>query len=195
MFSIKERIAISNALKMRKPWDYKSKSIDSAKNKLRQHHLKKQKNKCCYCRMILNASNPFVVDREHVLPKTYFPQFSYEVDNISVACKRCNMSIKKTKRDFIIWEKHTCLIDSLAVGFKFIHPNIDNFSDYISVEIRQIDDSSCIIYTITNKCEKSKYHYDYFDLESIMISGFNVAQSALEDPTMSDLVEKFQNSQ
>ena len=195
MFSPAEKLEISTALKLSKPWDYESQTITVVKNKLRSYHLKAQKNKCCYCRMILNASNPFVVDREHILPKTYFPQFSYEVDNISVACKRCNMSIKKTKRDFIIWNHHTCLIGPLSINFKFIHPNIDKFSDYISVEVRQIDDSSFILYRIINSCEKSRYHYEYFDFESIMASGFNIVQGVFEDQSISDLIVEFQNLQ
>lgn len=101
------------------------------RNEVRTVHLAVQGDRCCYCRVDLKGAHGLSVDPEHILPEHAFGQFNDKMLNISVACKRCNMTVKnkstKHIRSIAIaqqdpWSSHTYLI---------IHPNLDIFEEHI----------------------------------------------------------------
>ncbi|WP_416340201.1 HNH endonuclease [Pseudomonas sp. C11] len=71
--------------------------LKNLRDRIKEYHLQRQSNLCCYCRSNLHGGGLFTIDREHIVPKSYCKELTYTMTNLSVACKRCNMEIKKVK--------------------------------------------------------------------------------------------------
>lgn len=73
---------------------FKKRKTDRHKNRLhrgkwiriRYQALKKYGKKCAACN---NITGPFHVD--HIKPKSKYPELMYEISNLQVLCKECNL--------------------------------------------------------------------------------------------------------
>lgn len=66
--------------------------------------------KCCYCES--NVSHVYPGDIEHIKPKSIFPNLTFDWDNLTFVCSKCN----NKKRDYY----------SLNGGVNIINPYIEN---------------------------------------------------------------------
>ncbi len=129
---------------------------------------------CCYCRRDLQDEFNMVIDIEHVLPKSKYAEYMFELGNLNISCKRCNMRIKGEKDDFI-FDKTTIKNDySLSSQYLFIHPNFDSYTDNMKV-IRFVYDDKKLTKYLPNTI-KGKYTYDYFQLYKLEVNSLNIAQ-------------------
>lgn len=184
VFTSAEKHAITAALQTAKPWDWKpggstGAALVSVKQKIRNLHMGRHGDRCCYCRKNLHGGGHFVIDREHVLPKSHaaFKLLAYEVWNLGIACKRCNMQYKKNKVDFVVDQANAAL--QTSVNYRFIHPNYDRYKDHISISATQDDDITVVKYTKLGT-EKGDYTYEYFNLEELEVGSYDVAQGGVE---------------
>lgn len=171
-FSEEESSLIAEALKTEKPWKHpKTKDI---RIKIRDFHLDLTKKLCCYCRKNFHGEFLFDVDPEHILPssKEEYRPLSYTIWNLSVACKRCNMSIKNARTDFLNKE-HPNIQES--EHYLFIHPNFDEYKDHLKRHSTQDDDLVLVKYTIVSN-DKGKFTYNYFRLKELEIDSYSEAQ-------------------
>lgn len=142
MFTSEEENLIS-CYSIRKGWDTKdwdlkglnatelaAKKLDAAgiekiKTKIRSYYIGVPSACCCYCRRSMHQWDKLDIDTKHVLPKGEFPQWTFKVVNLNIACKRCNMRLKK--------EGHSFFKGSITESdpfkselYTFLHPNLDD---------------------------------------------------------------------
>lgn len=182
IFSDDERAAIGAALETAKPWDWEpggaeEAALRAAKFKIRDLHRARHGDRCCYCRFPLHGGGHFIIDPEHVLPKSrdaYRP-LAYTVWNLGIACKRCNMQYKRAKIDFVI---DTVSAEAFleSMNYRLIHPNFDLYKDHISISMAMSDDATLIKYTKRPGSAKGSYTYDYFSLHEREVGSFDAAQ-------------------
>ncbi len=172
-----EKDAIVKALTSENPWDETDEAVKTAKNKLRDLHLLRHADTCCYCRTNLHGGGRFMIDREHILPKgraAYRP-FCFEVWNISISCKRCNMELKWEYDDYVV-DKVTVAEYQKGENYLLIHPNFDLWEQHISRESQQVNRQVLVKYTVAEGSEKGKFTYDYFDLKGLEVNSFDQGQ-------------------
>lgn len=180
-FEEDEVAAMDAAMQTDDPWDWKpggeqEKALKRAKDKIREFHLRRHGETCCYCRTNLHGAGSFMTDREHVLPKskTAYRPFTYTMWNLAVACKRCNMQFKKNCDAFVLDK-----VDPAAFlnsnNYLLIHPNFDRWEKYLNRVSAQVNDKSIVVFSCSDE-PKARYTYDYFHLEEVVIDSFDLGQ-------------------
>lgn len=160
---------------------WNSSLLDSIKRRIKNHYRTVNSEQCCYCKRDFQDEFNMVIDIEHILPKSLFAEYMFEVDNLNISCKRCNMNIKKDRIDFIV-DIGTIKIDyKISSQYHFIHPNFDNYYDHIDYEA-VIRNNKKLIKYIT-KSNKGIHTYNYFHLDKIEIDTLSEAQGIKIDET------------
>lgn len=186
-----ERHAVSIALKSDTPWTHETfdepikGNLINVKNKIKNFHLNKTTVKCCYCRRsLLDAT--IESDREHIVPKSKKKHLSYDIFNISIACKRCNMTYKGEKTEHIV-EPDTVDIDLRNEDrYRIPHPNIDTYEDHIVR--RSIESEGQIITTYHKKTKKGSFLYKFVRLDRLCINEIDTSQGGSQSK---DAIESF----
>ena len=173
-YSAIDQQSILEAFKNKKPWS--APCINELKKRIFAFHFERQGQLCCYCRCDLHGHTRIDVDIEHILPKKRFKAHMFDIWNLSVACKRCNMSIKRQDTRFLV--EHTYMVSRLQASeaYLFIHPNFDHSDDHLSRQAVQCDSKRLIKYVIKNDSAKGAFTYDYFRLKELEIDSFDAAQ-------------------
>lgn len=181
-FTDEEKILITLSLKKGyKFWD--DKKLDKLKRKIKNHLRDIQRECCCYCCRSFDDEFNMVLDIEHIIPKSKIETEMFEILNLAVSCKRCNMRIKGEKVDFI-----EGAFDEFKRGnqyylpekYKFLHPNLDSWDNHLAYKIKQLNRNKIVYYDILNDSSKGKYTKDYFELAKIQVNTFDEAQDATE---------------
>jgi len=183
-YASEELAAVQLALKTKDPWNHDSielaavsATLRKLKDRLRSHHLARHGSTCCYCRSVLHGGGHFTIDREHILPKDKFPEFTYRVENLSVACKRCNMEFKKAKIAFLaVNRQQVTHVPGESSWFFFIHPNLDDWRQHLRRFSQQIDKHTFVAYKIVNDSAKGLWTKSFFALDRLEIESFDNAQ-------------------
>jgi len=155
---------------------WKNTLLEPIKRKIKIYYRANNFEQCCYCRRDFQDEFNLVIDIEHILPKgnSLFTEYMFEIDNLNISCKRCNMNIKNDRIDFIV-DLNTIKPDyKVSNKYYFIHPNFDNYFDHINYEVTIKNNKKLIKYI--SKSEKGKYTYKYFRLDKIEIDTLNEAQ-------------------
>lgn len=150
--------------------------LGAIKRRIKLHYRNGNFEQCCYCKRDLQDEFNMVIDIEHILPKAnvMFSEYMFDIENLNISCKRCNMSIKKNRIDFIV-DLYTIKPNyKVSEKYHFIHPNFDNYFDHIDYESTIRNSKKLIKYT--SKSEKGKYTYSYFHLNRIEIDTLSKAQ-------------------
>lgn len=157
-----------------KIWDHKL--LVDFKRKVKDYNRHLQSEQCCYCRRSLADEFNMVIDIEHVLPKGQYAHLMFELFNLSVSCKRCNMEIKGEDVSFIsdINESKNNAQDKSL--YKLIHPNFDDYFQHISFFVKTINAKSVVKYKVIGNSEKGDFTYKYFQLSDIERETLNQAQ-------------------
>lgn len=134
-------------------WNSSCKSVKEFKNYLKPALRMSQRGRCCFCRRLL--FDDYATHLEHYVDKDNYPQFTFEIRNLALACGTCNIrknghfsSIKaKRKR----WSKRRglpytarcpVLVAEPTVGslfpddgesFRWVNPHADMFSSHIQL--------------------------------------------------------------
>ncbi len=115
-------------------WGSKNGAMLGIRKKVRAHLFEKQKYKCAYCQMEKKETHGLVWDIDHILPKSVYPQFIFEPENLALSCKDCNIAKGEQEVLFTPKKKLKHLPDKKE-HYKIIHPNLDNYSDHIEINI------------------------------------------------------------
>jgi len=182
LFGEEEQAVIAAALATQKPWNWKpgggeEVTLTLVKGRIRDLHKERHGDRCCYCRFPLHGGGHFIVDPEHVLPKSrdsYRP-LSFELWNLAIACKRCNMRYKGQKIDFVVDSANAGSFQDSA-NYRLIHPNFDLYKDHILFRIEMNDDATLVKYTKRPGSDKGDYTYSYFNLQEREVDSFDAGQ-------------------
>ncbi|GAA0518313.1 hypothetical protein GCM10009414_29940 [Tatumella terrea] len=153
---------------------WKNPKLIDLKNKIKKYY-KDKCVRCCYCQRSFRGEFNLVIDIEHILPKSVFKQYMFTPKNLSIACKRCNMKIKKASMAFIELDFHRRLIFNKKY-YKFIHPNLDVYKKHIMRINVEVGDLAFTKYNVVNNSEKGSYTYNFFKLYEFEIQNFDLAQ-------------------
>lgn len=156
-------------LKDKSYWDNTSEPMSSIRKKIRDHFLSTQNYQCCYCKMTKQEDHGLVWDVEHILPKILYPQFTFEPNNLAVACKECNRS--KWNKDIVI--KPSSLNSkylSTSNTITIIHPHLDRYEEHIQV-IRYGENR--IFHTAVNNSSKGNNTFHVCNLMRFLQSAFD----------------------
>jgi hypothetical protein len=182
VFTADEAAAIVTALASNDPWDEDAQGcniikghLQSVKRKIKQHHLERQDFDCAYCKVSLTGRTGLSTDREHVLPKSKYKQHTYRAVNLTVACKRCNMEIKKDSLKFVINLTDGQHMEDSA-NFRIVHPNFDNWYVHLGIVSMRVDRQKLLKYILNPYSNKAMYTYNYFKLKDLEIASFDDAQ-------------------
>ena len=193
VFDNQDRINITAALAAGgNVWE--NKILSEVKRKIKDYYLAKPLPKCCYCSRLLVDEFNMVIDIEHVLPQSRYSDLRFVEQNLNIACKRCNMEIKKARLDFIV--------DVLAMGtnyfqsnhYKLIHPNLDNYNDHLKVISGRNGEIIFNKYHIITQT-KGKYTYDYFELKEFEVNNLNEAQGISKTTILSRGIPNYLRNQ
>lgn len=150
--------------------------LKDVKTKIKDYYRNQLNEQCCYCRRNTTGEFRMVLDIEHIIPKTSFPDYTFKVSNLSVSCKRCNMNIKGEDYSFIPDSSNLNKLYNKSRAYKIIHPNLDKYFSHLKLMTIIFDDKKLIKYNVVDKSEKGKYTYDYFKLKELEINTLNDAQ-------------------
>lgn len=157
--------------------------ISDLKNRIRQFHLAEQNHACCYCKTPTLGNVDFIVDREHILPKGKYREYTYEIWNLSASCKRCNMSYKKESTDFIEDEESIRTDLHNPNRYKFVHPNFDCWHTNLNRVVYENNGMKLIV--IASWTTKGDYTKAFFNLSELEVDTFYTAQGGnLIDPVV-----------
>ncbi|WP_322359476.1 HNH endonuclease domain-containing protein [Pseudomonas sichuanensis] len=110
--------------------------VATFRSEVKRYYWERQSRRCCYCSKELDESKA-AYDAEHIIPKNIFPQFMFDLANLSVACKTCN-GVKKNKSVLSskLLKKE---VPRLSSDYTIVHPHLDEWGDYFSYDsIRRI---------------------------------------------------------
>lgn len=134
-------------------WNSQKKVVVDFKVHLKKEFRKIQHGRCCFCRRLL--PDDYATQLEHFVDKDQYPQFTFEIKNLALACGTCNSrkngifsTIKAKHKKYLkrqgiaIATRCPVLVQELpsgsafpnnAAAFRWVNPHFDNFSDHISL--------------------------------------------------------------
>ena len=122
---------------------------DEFKDYLKDELYLIQGDYCIYCGCKFRTNSD--AQREHILPKTDYPEFSFEVKNLVLACARCNGFDFKGDIDFLIGNRSSVYENN---QIELIHPYLDDISEHLN--------TSDIIISLINNSAKGQKMLDVF---------------------------------
>ena len=193
-FDKSEKKLIENAIRQgHKFWS--DDSLDALKRRIKDHLRVKQDECCCYCSRNTDDEFNMVLDIEHIIPKSKLVSEMFEMMNLAVSCKRCNMRIKREDISFIdSFEKLKKEGAYYASeNYKFIHPNLDEWDDKLMYIVAQINRKKIVYYEVVNKNKKGTFAKKYFELDKIQVNTFDEAQNAgiRKEPSDPNVARKY----
>lgn len=174
-FSDDEKSLIETAMTEVRPWE--SELVSVIKKRIKDFHLELNGKMCCYCYRDLTGEFSLVIDIEHILPKRHFSPLTFDIRNLSVACKRCNMKMKRDDLDFLNLPVDMAEF-AISTKYKIIHPNIDDKNAHLKRIALQCSDIRIVKYVPIDNSEKGVFSYQYFNLRELEIDSFDAAQNA-----------------
>lgn len=151
--------------------------LDRLKRKIKDYYTNNDTSQCCYCARLFTGEFNMVIDIEHVLPQDVFPTERFTVSNLNIACKRCNMEIKKADTSFIASIPAMGFNYYQSQHYQIVHPNIDTYTTHIILKTIRRGDLIYIKYVLKDQ-NKAKFTYDYFKLKDLEVDTINKAQGA-----------------
>jgi len=161
-------------------------TLDRLKGKIKDFYTSNDTSKCCYCAKLFQGEFRLVIDIEHVLPQAHFASERFVVQNLNVACKRCNMLIKKDDLTFLF---NPAIANNYydSSHYKLIHPNLDVYTDHLILNTFRNGDSILNKYVIKT-IDKGLFTYQYFQLQETEIDTISKAQGIKENRGLTDKI-------
>ncbi|AYZ61841.1 hypothetical protein EGY31_00315 [Burkholderia multivorans] len=168
--SIAARIHAAAAVVSNDPDFWDAESFSELKKELKEY-LKIINNNCCaYCRRVISGEHNMVLDIEHILEKDNFPRLTFNIANLTISCRRCNF--KKNAIANMVTTLNPEGEYQSSYTYKFVHPNLDRYTDYIKLARVSINNDHFVKYLPIPKAnvpspEKAWFTYDEFDLREL----------------------------
>lgn len=105
-------------------WNFFKPHIAEFRRETKDYYFWRQRRRCCYCSIEL-TEHKLAYDAEHFLDKSTYPQFMFELQNICVACKRCN-GFKGTK-NVLVGTQKPATMPVQSDDYTILHPHLDDW--------------------------------------------------------------------
>lgn len=109
--------------------DWNKAEFDILKKKIREFLIAEQGQKCTYCKSKVRRGTT-LIPIEHVVPKKKHPQFTFENNNLVIACPMCNTK-KSTKET--LTNTNVATYPTQSAGFLIINPYLDEYDDHLEI--------------------------------------------------------------
>lgn len=114
-------------------WDSQTNKMKEYKKYLRSKLEQNQNCKCAYCGFTLKVTaNPQI---DHIAHKSNYPEYTFEKDNLVLACPACNMNPAKGEEDTIC----TKATSYATCTFLIVHPYFDNPAEHYEHAFKHVD--------------------------------------------------------
>ncbi|HGM5563927.1 MAG: HNH endonuclease [Serratia marcescens] len=155
-----------------KVWEHTS--LSTLRREIKDYILTNRPNgrKCAYCLKDFYNEHGMNIDVEHILPKAEYPEYTFTIKNLAVACKRCNLLIKRNDVSFLS-DKFNRKKPFKSDYYTITHPVIDRKNHLKLIDIH-FDGLHIIKYQ--TKSEKAINTYNYFRLHEVEIEIMDAAQ-------------------
>jgi len=155
-----------------KVWEHKL--LKPMRKELKHYILSNRKDgiRCAYCLKDFHNEHNMNIDVEHILPKSQYPEYTFTLKNLAVACKRCNLLIKKSDISFLT-ANFARKKPFSSKYYRITHPVIDRKNHLYLLDVHF---NGCHIIKYQTKSEKAKNTYNYFKLNEVEIETLNSAQ-------------------
>lgn len=169
---IRSVISESNADSKVKVWEHTL--LKPLRRELKHYILSNRSDgyKCAYCLKNFYNEHNMNIDVEHILPKSQYPEYTFTLKNLAVACKRCNLLIKRNDISFLK-DNFNRKKPFNAKYYTITHPVIDRKNNLYLLDIHY---NGCHIIKYQRKSEKAENTYNYFKLDEVEIETMNTAQ-------------------
>ena len=170
---------------------WNNKLVSDFKTRIKRYYRGIENEQCCYCKKNFGGEFSMVIDIEHILPKGHpeFRDLMFVLSNLNIACKRCNMQIKRTRTDFVKDISEVAKDHGNSKLYKLIHPNFDKYFDHINVSQQIDNDKKLIKYKIVSDSKKGQYTFDFFRLNELEIDSINEAQGVDKKTELSNKID------
>ncbi|RPE30293.1 uncharacterized protein (TIGR02646 family) [Acinetobacter sp. BIGb0102] len=158
------------------PWTCKK--FSDLKSELKIKLMVEFSNKCAFCQRSLSEDEKIVIDIEHVLPKLKYINYTFDIRNLVLSCRRCNTGAQKGNRtDFIVnliqGTNYDESVDFSISNYRFLHPKIENTYNYYKLISIQIGQDVFRRYKVINNHNKLKYTFKFFNLKKLEIGSLD----------------------
>ena len=114
-------------------WD--SSELEKLRSAIRNHYRQEQNGLCAYCKNELSLQSAANAQIEHILSKSKYGNFVFEVLNLCVICADCNQ-IKSDKEAAASMEEITVnevksRYPRASSSFIIVHPHFDDWGEHI----------------------------------------------------------------
>lgn len=156
-------------------WDITKKEMKAVKKDIKTSLITLQDNKCAYCTIIFEDRKKEFIDlqldgdREHIAPKSKFPNFIFTENNLVLSCQTCNRTLKNDYNT-VIHEKD----NYKDLEYNIVHPYFDNYKDHI------IFDNDMIL-CIGHKDNKGENTIKLFQLKSPSLTTYRAKEFAYKE--------------
>lgn len=106
---------------------------DNLKVKIKNELKRLHGEYCSYCGTsfkLLGSNYKSNSQRDHVLPKKKYRNFTFEIKNIALACARCNGLDYKSSNDYC----SSYNINYDLIKTSIVHPNLDDIESHIAID-------------------------------------------------------------
>lgn len=100
----------------------------SVKKKIKDHYVRAQNFRCCYCQKEFPTKHGRAWDIEHVISRSVNCKFMFESKNLAAACIECNQN----KSAVIVTVKAYKKFPTNSDQYLIVHPHFDEWGDHIT---------------------------------------------------------------
>lgn len=125
VFSDEQAGLIKSALDEQLEWGCDE--LRGLRSEIKRFYLKEQTRRCCYCRKQIQTNHGRVWDVEHVIARVLRPEFTFEPENLAVACIDCNSA--KSDQNILLVERRS--FPRRSEAYSIIHPHYDEWEDHL----------------------------------------------------------------
>ena len=108
-----------------------SEQVKAFREEAKDYYHRFQGRRCCYCSIEL-GEHKAGYDAEHVLDKSTYPEFMFELRNICVACKDCNTA--KSNKPVLANAARPAKIPSDQTDYLILHPHLDEWATHLAYD-------------------------------------------------------------
>lgn len=117
--------------------------VAAFKVEVKEYYYWAQRRRCCYCSFELQG-HKLTYDAEHILDKDSYPEHAFELNNLAVVCKHCNIS--KSNQSISTSGTRFPALSLVSDDYRIVHPHLDEWIDHLWFDeigrIKAVPDSS-----------------------------------------------------
>lgn len=109
---------------------WSNEELNNIRRRIKSVYLDFQDYTCSYCKQRFHSKNGKIWDIEHIIPRSFAPNFMFEPLNLCVACVDCNIA-KSSK--VVTSSKAKVKYPKSSEKYLIVHPHFDKYEENILI--------------------------------------------------------------